>query len=104
MGENSLCSLFPHLYHLSSSKNCMVSNLLVGSENLAPFSFGFCCNLINRETTEVASLLFLVEGCSFREGRRDVCVWSPNLSQGYTCNFLFCCWIPPLLWSVFDVV
>ena len=35
--------------HLSSSKNCMISNFLVASENLVSFSFGFRRNLTNRE-------------------------------------------------------
>ena len=80
VGKNSLCSLFPHLYHLSSSQNCMISDFLVSFEISVSFSFGFHRNLINRETTEMASLLFLLEGCCSREGRRDVRVWNPNPS------------------------
>lgn len=33
VGERSICSLFAHLYLLSSSKNCMISGLLVRFEN-----------------------------------------------------------------------
>ena len=90
MGENSLCSLFRYLYHLS----CMME-LLVGSENLVSFSFGFHRNLTNNEMTEVASLLSLLEGCNFREGRRDFRVWNPNPSLGYTCKFLFSLLLDP---------
>lgn len=45
VGENSLSSLFSHMNHLSSSKNCTISNLLVGFENPVSFSFRFCRNL-----------------------------------------------------------
>ncbi|KAA0037079.1 suppressor of mec-8 and unc-52 protein-like protein 1 [Cucumis melo var. makuwa] len=41
----------------------------------------FRCNLANRETTEVASLLSLLKGCS---GRRDVRAWNPNPSWGFS--------------------
>ena len=71
VGENSLCFLSPHLYHLSSSKSCKILNLLVGSENLSPFSVGFRHNLTHTEMVDVASLFSLIEGCSFRKRRRD---------------------------------
>ena len=64
---------FPHQYHLPSSNNCTILDLLVIYENSMSLSFGFRHNLTIRETMEVASLLSLLEGCSFREGRRDVC-------------------------------
>ena len=106
MGESSLCSLFPHLYYLFSSKNCMMSDLLVGSENLVSCSFGFRHNLTNREAMEVVSLLPLVEGCSFRKGRRGAQVWSPNPSRGYTCKSLFSLLLDPSppTESIFEVV
>ena len=45
------------------------------------YFFRVCRNLTIKETMEVTSLLALVEGCSFREGRRDVCVfWNRNPS------------------------
>jgi len=92
---NSLCLIFLHLFHLSFSKNCTILDLLVRCENSMSFSFEFRCNLTNRETIEVASLLFLLEGCS---GRRDVCVWNPNPSWVSPVSLcLVCCWIlPPL--------
>ena len=89
VGENCLCSLFLHLYYLSSSKNCTISDLLVCYENPVSFSFRLCRNLTTRETTEVASLSSLLEECFFRKGRRDVSVWNPNPSRGYTCKSLF---------------
>ena len=49
VGESSLRSLFSHLYHLSSLKNCMVSNCLVSLVDRVSFSFGFHCNLTKRE-------------------------------------------------------
>ena len=88
MRESSLCSLFLHLYHLSTSKNCMISDLLVKS-NKSVSSFGFHDNLTNRETTKAACHLSLVERCSLREGRKDVRVWSPNPSQGFASKSLF---------------
>ena len=55
---------------------------------------------------KVASLLFLVEGCNYREGRRDDCVWSSNPSQGYTFTSLFSLLLDPSspMESVFYVV
>ena len=74
--------------------------------NSMSFSSGFRCNLTNKETTEVTSLLFLLEGCSIREGRRDARVWHPNPSRGFSCNSLFSLLldlVPPKE-SIFDVV
>ena len=86
--------LFSHLDHLSSSKICMISNLLVGFENAVSFSFGFCRNLTNREMIEVTSFISLLEGCCSREGRKD--------SGGYTCKSLFILLLDPApLWSRF---
>ena len=92
--------------HLSSSKNCMISDFLVGFENFVSFSFGFRHNLTNRETTKITPLLSLVEGYSFREGKRDVQAWSPNPSKGYTCKSLCSLLLDPcpLKESVFNVV
>lgn len=89
MGEGTLSTIFTHLYHLSSLKNCSISDFLVWSENSISFSFGFRHNLSNRETMEVASLLSLVEGYSFREERGDVRIWSPNLLEGVSCKSFF---------------
>lgn len=50
------------------------------------FSFGFHWLLSNRETTKVASLLFLIEGFNFRLGRQDVCVKNPNRLEGFSCK------------------
>ena len=102
-GENSLCSISPHLYHLSASKNCTISGLPMRYENFMSFSFEFRCNLANRETTEVASLLSLLKGCS---GRRDVRAWNPNPSWGFSYRSMFSLLLDlaPLKWSVFDVV
>lgn len=84
----------------------MISDLLVGCENPVSFSFRFRRNLIKRKMTEVTSLLSLVEGCRFREGMRDIRVWSSNPSQGYTCKPFFS-WLldpSPPRESIFDVV
>ena len=106
VGENFLCSIFLHLYHLSSSKNCTTSNLLVRYETSMSFSFGFRRNLTNKEMTEVAPLLSLLEGCSFREGRRDIRVWNLNLSRGFSCKSMLSLLLDPALPKelVFDVV
>ena len=87
---------FPHLYHLYSSKSCMISDILVGPDNLVSFSFGFCSNLSNRERMEVASLLWLLEGCCFREGRR-MFVFGTLILVGVLLVklCLICCWILP---------
>ena len=94
--ENSLYLIFLHLYHLYSSKNCTISDILVRFENLVSFAFVFRHNLINRETTEVTSFLSLLEGCPFRKGRRDVRVWDPNPSQGFSCKYMFSMLLDPL--------
>ena len=68
--------------------------------------FEFHRNLSNKETTKVASLLSLLGSCSFREGRRDFRVWSPNPSQGFSCKSLFSLLLDPspVRKYVFDVV
>lgn len=46
------------------------------------------------------------EGCIFREGRKDVRVWNPNPSRGFTNKSLFSHLLDPFSYSesVFDVV
>ena len=75
-------------------------------ENLVSFSFGFYRNLTNREVTEAASLLSLLEGCNSREGRWDIHFWNPNPRRDFTCKSLFSLLIDPSppTESVFDVV
>lgn len=70
------------------------------------FSFGFCRNLSNRETTEVAFLLSLLEECNFRVGRRDVRVWSPNPIEDFSCKSFLRLLLDPSFVneSVFDVL
>lgn len=85
MGDKPLSSAFPRLYHLSSLKNCLVSDVLVWSGNSISFFFGFLRALSNRESTDVASLFSLIEGFDFRMGRWDVRVWSPNSTMGFSC-------------------
>ncbi|KAA0039270.1 ACT11D09.5 [Cucumis melo var. makuwa] len=51
--------------------------------------------MTNREMTEVASFLSLLEKCTIREERRDARVWNPNPSQGFSCKSLFCLLLDP---------
>lgn len=48
------------------------------------FSFKFYWHLSNKETTEVASLLSLLDECDSREEKRDVRVW-----EGFSRNSFF---------------
>lgn len=52
----------------------------------------------------MTSLLSLLEGCDFSVGRMDVHIWSPNPSQGFSCNSLFNLLDPPQLGSLFFMV
>lgn len=76
--ERPICGLFPGLYHLSPLKNHFVVGFLVWSGSSCSFSFGFHHSLSNRESTNVVSLLSLLESHPFTVRRRDVRVWSPN--------------------------
>ena len=66
------------------------------------FSFGFRRNLTNRETMKAVSLLSLLEGCSFREGRR-MFVFGILILVGdsFINHCLVYCWILLLLRSRF---
>ena len=87
--ENSLlCSAFPHLYHLSLFKNCLVSGFLGLVGELYVLFFFFRRHLSNRETTEVASFLSLLDECNSRARRRNIHVWSPNPIEWFCCNRL----------------
>lgn len=67
---------------------------------------GFVVTLTNRETTNVGSLLSLLEGFTVREGRRDACVWIPNPNREFSCTSLFRLLVDPSppKKSIFDVV
>lgn len=97
---------FPWFYHLSSLKNCPISDFLVWFANFVSFSFRFRRHLSNRKTTEVASFLSLLKESSFRAGRRDICVWSGDLVEGLSCKSFFRLLLDPTLVGelVFDVV
>lgn len=60
MGDRALSFVFPHLYYLFSLKNRTISDFR-GFENFVSISFGFCRHLSSRETTEVVSLLPLLD-------------------------------------------
>lgn len=55
--------MFPHLYHLSSMKNCWVAN---------------------KETIDVLALTSLIGEVELSPGRRNVCFWSPNPVGGFS--------------------
>ena len=46
---------------------------------------------------EVASLLSVLEGYSFREERGDVCIWNPNPTEGFSCKSFFRLLLDPLV-------
>ena len=66
------------------------------------FYFGFRHNFSIWEMMKVASLLSLLEGYSFR----DVRIWNPNPSEGFSCISFFRLLLDPSLLElfVFDIV
>lgn len=54
----------------------------------------------------MTSLLSLLEGCSFREGRRDVRVRNPNPSRGFSGKSMFSLLLDPTshIESIFGVL
>ena len=92
--ENSLCTVFPHLYHRSLSKNCTISDLLLRSENSVFFSFGFRRNLTNMEMTEVASFLSVLKGALLETGGEMLVFGILILVGVFVVNLCYvCCWI-----------
>ena len=59
-------------------KNHLVPDFLVWSGGSCTLSFGFRRAFSNREMMDVMAFLSLLKSHSFRLGRRDVRVWSPN--------------------------
>lgn len=88
-GVRPICFASPHLYYLSSYKNCLVFDFLVWFASSVSFSFDFHRSLFDREAIEVASLLALLDEFNFRLGRRDVCIWSPNPLECFSCKSFF---------------
>ena len=62
----------------------MVPKFLDWSGKSVSFSFGFRLPLTVRETSDVVSLLSLVEGYDFRIGRKGARVWRPNPLEAFT--------------------
>lgn len=93
-GIVSICSVFPHPYHLSSFKNRPVFDFLVWWGSSMSFSFRFRHHLSNRETAEVDSFLSSLEECLGRG--RDVSVWSPNPIGGFFSQVLWLVAVGPL--------
>lgn len=93
MGERPLCGLFPHLYHLMSLKNNFVFDFLVWSGCSCSFFFGFRRPLFDREATDVAAFLSILDHHSFSRGRSDGKFWSPNPLEEFLCKFFFIIWL-----------
>lgn len=70
VGSKSLYSTFPHLYHLSSLKNCLVADFFFFL--FVYFSFGYYLSLSDREGVDFSSFLALIGELDFRIGRRNV--------------------------------
>lgn len=92
-GQTSLLP-FPHLYHLSFSRNHFVSDFFIWLGSPVSFFFGFNRSLTDREATNVISLLSLGK-FNFRYGRKDLLVQNLNPLEGFFCNSIFCCLVNP---------
>lgn len=93
-GERPLFVTFPCLYHLSSLKVHFVVYFLVWFGSFYFFSFGFH-SLSDKEVTDMATLLSLLEGHPFRFGGRDVRFWNSNSLEGFPYKFFFLCLVDP---------
>lgn len=85
LGDSPFCILFPRLYHLSSLKPCYVASAISCSSNAYSFNFGFRHPLSNREPLNLSTLLPLLR--DFHICHRDICFWSPNPCEGFSCSF-----------------
>lgn len=83
-GETSLCFIFETVSFVFPKKTTLLLTFLFGLGARVPFR-SICHPLSNKETSNVASFLVLLEGHSFRLGRRDVRVWNPNPLEGFFC-------------------
>lgn len=106
VGERPFCALFPHLYYLSSLKNHLVIDFLVWPVSFCYFLSSYSRSLSDREATNVAALLSLLEGHTFRSGRRDIKFWSLDPLEGFSCKSFFHCFAnpSPLRVSIFMVL
>ena len=95
------CTAFPHLYHLSSFKNCF----LVWSKSCVLF-FRFPLSFIQQGNDGGCLSSFFVVRGNFRVGRWDTRLWSPNPIEGFCCKPFFRLLLDPsqVSESVFDVV
>lgn len=84
-----LFSLCLDLYHLSSIKKRFVADIFIPSGSSFSFSFGFRCSLFIGEMMNVVAFLPLIGEFEFRLERRDVRLWCPNSSGGFSLSFLF---------------
>lgn len=89
--DSPLCSLFPHLYHLSFMRGCSVASVMPSLGN--EFSLFLCLrrSLSDRETVDLVALLELLEDFVVSLGRWDARLWSPNVSEGFSCKSFFSC-------------
>lgn len=83
VGNGALSSVFPHLYHLFSLKNHPIW--------LLDLVWELCLFTIEPIRKQLRLPLFFIfwRHTLFREGRRDVCIWSPNLREGFSCKSFF---------------
>lgn len=68
MRDRPFCIMFPHHYHLSSLKFCVVAEILVWLGSFFFFSFGFLHPVSDRKMREVITLQSLMGEIIFRMG------------------------------------
>lgn len=87
--EASFCSLFPRLYRLPLTHNVSISSIVSSESHSFGWDFKFFCNLNERESSDLASLLGILEGFSLNLFIPDKRVWSAYSSRVFSCKSYF---------------
>lgn len=88
-GWGIVCFTFLHIIYLSYSKNWLGFVLLVCSGNSVFFFWVLLSFIQMGNNSGGIFLLSLLDECNFGVGRRDIRIWSPKPSVGFSCKFFF---------------
>ncbi|KAK9266383.1 hypothetical protein L1049_027285 [Liquidambar formosana] len=88
-GDASFCSLFPRLYRLSLAHNASISSMVSIESQSFRWDFKFFRNLNERESSNLASLLNILEGFSLSLFIPVKRVWIADSSGVFSCKSYF---------------
>ena len=91
MGEDTLKSLFPSLFPISTFTSRPIANFAVHTqeEGYTTWNLHFSRNLLDREITQLQDLLWIIDRIHLCNRSEDTRTWIADSSGTFTCKSAF---------------